>query len=138
MYVSISKICNYNEFINFISFNLVNFGSEPFKYPPVGIDFKTFNDHGQLSDEQRKIYPKFLRRNLIQFNTKENSCTLCYDNQATVRLSPCNHSEFCSRCALQLEYCPLCRVRIDELIEINEENRDEPKDELTDEIKELV
>jgi len=112
-----------------------NFGSEEFRYPPMNIDFKSFNDYGHLEDEDRKILPKFQRRNLIQFNTKENSCTLCYDNQATICLRPCNHSQFCSNCALQLEFCPLCRIKIEELVEMKDEETNNKI--TTNEIKEL-
>lgn len=95
-----------------------NFGASPYKYPPAGVEFRSFNDHGQLDDEQRRIYPKFQRHNLIEFNTKENSCILCYDQSASICLLPCKHDEFCRLCSLQLEFCPLCKTKIEELTEI--------------------
>ena len=35
-----------------------NFGAKPFVYPPKDIDFKCFNDYGQLTVEQKKILPR--------------------------------------------------------------------------------
>lgn len=35
-----------------------NFGSKPFKFPPKDVDFKSFNDHGYLSDKEKIILPR--------------------------------------------------------------------------------
>lgn len=36
-----------------------NFGAKPFKYPPKGTLFKTFNDYGTMTDEEKKILPRY-------------------------------------------------------------------------------
>ncbi|KAK7583785.1 hypothetical protein V9T40_004748 [Parthenolecanium corni] len=95
-----------------------NFGHKPFKYPPVGIQFSTFNDHGCLSDSERIVLPKYVQFKQIQnLNILEDSCTLCFDNKATVLLEPCRHSGFCLKCSKQLTRCPVCRTKIDEVTE---------------------
>ena len=35
-----------------------NFGSEKFKFPPPGVAFECFNDHGSLSAEDKVILPR--------------------------------------------------------------------------------
>ncbi|GFQ86719.1 RING finger and SPRY domain-containing protein 1, partial [Trichonephila clavata] len=55
---------------------------------------------------------------LRQTSVREDSCSLCFDGSATVRLDPCQHTGFCVQCALQLEVCPMCRSKIDERAEI--------------------
>lgn len=73
-----------------------NFGTAPFKYPPGvreedGGPFQTFNDSGQVISDKtvlpRHLYLEQLRKSSI----KENSCTICFDNVASVRIEPCNH-----------------------------------------------
>ncbi|XP_064640235.1 RING finger and SPRY domain-containing protein 1-like [Lineus longissimus] len=86
-----------------------NFGLYPFASPPAR-KFSTFNEHGYLSDEQKVILPRHKKLALLRaVSVKEDSCTLCFDNRATVILQPCAHTGFCMTCALQLENCPLCR-----------------------------
>ncbi|KAJ8942932.1 hypothetical protein NQ318_003817 [Aromia moschata] len=69
-----------------------NFGADPFKYPPRAA-YSTFNDHGSLKSEDKVVLPRhiFLSQ-LRQQNIGEDSCTLCYDQKASVRLIPCEHS----------------------------------------------
>ena len=40
-----------------------NFGAKPFVYPPKDIDFKCFNDYGELTVEQKKILPRYVEDN---------------------------------------------------------------------------
>ena len=51
---------------------------------------------------------------LRKLSVREDSCTLCFDKRASVRLIPCGHKGFCSSCALQLAECPMCRASIQE------------------------
>lgn len=69
-----------------------NFGAEKFRYPP-NVTFATFNDHGVLEPENKVILPRhiFLQQLRLQ-SVREDSCTLCYDKKASVRLIPCQHS----------------------------------------------
>lgn len=118
-----------------------NFGSEPFKYPPTNYDFKAFNDYGKIDDDSRKILPKFQRRNLIQLNTDDNPstlCSLCYDNRANIALLPCQHSGFCRYCAMQLDYCPLCRSKIEEISDLQSNEESTECRELKETLKEEV
>uniref|UniRef100_A0A914V601 RING-type domain-containing protein n=1 Tax=Plectus sambesii TaxID=2011161 RepID=A0A914V601_9BILA len=99
-----------------------NFGADPFVFPPEGIAFCCFNDFAELSDEQRVILPRRRKLELLrQFSVPEDSCHLCYSNTATITLSPCSHSGFCSVCAAQIDQCPLCRTKIAERL-VNSED----------------
>jgi pyrimidine deaminase RibD-like protein len=39
---------------------------------------------------------------------------LCFDDAASVVLTPCGHRGFCENCAKQLAECPMCRAVIRE------------------------
>lgn len=69
-----------------------NFGAEKYRYPP-NVAFSSFNDHGVLKAEDKLVKPRhiFLHQ-LRQQSVREDSCTLCYDKKASVRLVPCEHS----------------------------------------------
>ncbi|CAG4929895.1 unnamed protein product [Parnassius apollo] len=87
-----------------------NFGHEPFKYPPTDRHFSTFNEHGQLTDEQKKVVPRRIYLEQLRCSTvREDSCTLCFDDTACCILEPCGHRGFCSVCTSQLKECPMCR-----------------------------
>lgn len=67
-----------------------NFGTEPFRYPPDDGPCQTFNSVGEIGDKTilpRHLFLKQLRKSSI----KENSCTICFDTVASVRLEPCKH-----------------------------------------------
>jgi hypothetical protein len=97
-----------------------NFGAEPFKYPPPG-NYSTFNEYGTLKPEDKIVMPRHIFLDeLRQENITEDSCTLCYDQKASVRLIPCEHSGFCPSCASQLLECPMCRAPFELVLE--EEN----------------
>lgn len=102
-----------------------NFGAKPFRYPPKDIEFKSFNDHGKLSEEDKVILPRHMKLELLKnLNVKEGACTLCFDQIANYYLSPCKHRGFCYQCTLQIELCPICRTKIDERIQetLSEDN----------------
>ncbi|XP_053210577.1 RING finger and SPRY domain-containing protein 1-like isoform X2 [Panonychus citri] len=116
---------------------IFNFGREPFKYPPIGVKFKCFNDHANPTEEEKIIYPRFLiLRNLHKSSLREDCCTLCCENVADIMLLPCKHDGFCFTCANILEFCPMCRSDIQErvqqeivdstIIDDKEEKLDEP------------
>lgn len=68
-----------------------NFGSEPFRYPP-SIPFRAFNNHGTLTAEEKKVMPRHIfLEELRKHSVREDSCTLCFDKKASVRLLPCEH-----------------------------------------------
>ena len=92
-----------------------NFGAKPFKYPPKNTVFKTFNDYGNLVDEE--ILPRHMRLKLIKnFEVQEDSCTICFGEKASHGLTPCGHGGFCFKCSLKLETCPMCRTAIYERV----------------------
>ncbi|XP_056638627.1 RING finger and SPRY domain-containing protein 1-like [Diorhabda sublineata] len=94
-----------------------NFGAEPFKHPP-NTDYSTFNQQGFLRSEDKIVLPRHIFLNqLREQNIGEDSCTLCYDQKASIRLLPCEHSGFCSSCAKQLIECPMCRSPFREIEE---------------------
>lgn len=59
-------------------------------------------------------------------NTKSNSptlqcdqlCKICYGDQYNTALLPCGHVVACSKCAKLLNECPMCRCKIEKIINI--------------------
>lgn len=69
-----------------------NFGADPFKHPP-NVSYSTFNDYGKLEPENKQVMPRHIFLDQLRSQSiLEDSCTLCYDKQASVRLVPCAHS----------------------------------------------
>lgn len=96
-----------------------NFGSRPFVYPPPRA-FKSFNAHATLAPEEKVVLPRHIRLELLRkLSVREDSCTLCFDKRASVRLIPCGHSGFCLKCTKQLAECPMCRAAISETVQDN-------------------
>ncbi|VDN05693.1 unnamed protein product [Thelazia callipaeda] len=94
-----------------------NFGSEPFKFPPTDVNFKTFNDYGKLLPNQKTILPRYRRIELFtQMTIADDACNLCYENAIDTILKPCGHSGICYCCSEQIELCPLCREAIMERV----------------------
>jgi len=92
-----------------------NFGWKPFKFPPDR-SFQSFNEVSELAPEDRQILPRPIKlAALKRLSVKENACTLCFDNLASVQLLPCNHKGFCACCSAQLEVCPMCRSSIESI-----------------------
>ncbi|KAL0852252.1 hypothetical protein ABMA28_000465 [Loxostege sticticalis] len=90
-----------------------NFGHEPFRYPPTDRPFSTFNEFGQLTDEEKKVVPRRVYLEQLRCSSvKEDSCTLCFDDTPCCILEPCGHRGFCSLCTSQLKECPMCRAAI--------------------------
>jgi hypothetical protein len=95
-----------------------NFGAIPFRYPPTTVQsFKTFNEYGDLSDNDKLILPKYKKLELLR-STKisDLDCILCADLRANISLKPCQHTGFCEQCAYKLEICPICRSDIRERV----------------------
>ncbi|KAL2725568.1 RING finger and SPRY domain-containing protein 1-like [Vespula squamosa] len=103
---------------SFMSFQqcLFNFGNVPFKYPPTDREYQKFNDHASLNPEDKVVLPRHIYVDrLRRLSVREDSCTLCFDQKASIRLLPCNHRGFCQTCSKQLVECPMCRATIDEM-----------------------
>lgn len=103
---------------SFMSFQqcLFNFGNVPFKYPPTDREYKKFNDYASLKPEDKVVLPRHIYLDqLRKLSVREDSCTLCFDQRASVRLLPCNHRGFCQTCSNQLIECPMCRATIEEV-----------------------
>ncbi|XP_076385864.1 RING finger and SPRY domain-containing protein 1 isoform X2 [Megachile rotundata] len=103
---------------SFMSFQqcLFNFGNVPFKYPPTDREYKKFNDFASLKPEDKVVLPRHIYLDqLRKLSVREDSCTLCFDQRASVRLLPCNHRGFCPTCSYQLVECPMCRATIEEV-----------------------
>lgn len=100
-----------------------NFGRSPFKFAPRGIEFRTFNDAAYLSEADKIVVPKHIRRlALHSYSMKDDSCTLCFDSSANTQLLPCGHKGFCDTCSILCELCPLCRCNIVERKKLTESN----------------
>ena len=51
-----------------------------------------------------------------QEQDKENDslmCIVCYENKKNTNLKPCNHVSVCDACAIKINKCPVCRVKIE-------------------------
>ena len=73
-----------------------NFGAKPFVYPPRDIDFKCFNDYGELTNEQKKILPRYVFVSFKIFSSPEpkaNGELIVYQSswRPCVRASVCSH-----------------------------------------------
>ncbi|KAI4493323.1 hypothetical protein M0802_009491 [Mischocyttarus mexicanus] len=104
---------------SFMSFQqcLFNFGNVPFMYPPTDREYQKFNDHATLNPEDKVVLPRHIYVDrLRRLSVMEDSCTLCFDQKASIRLLPCNHRGFCQICSKQLVECPMCRATIDEMV----------------------
>lgn len=105
-----------------------NFGSEPFKFPPSDRNFKCFNDYARMDEEDKKVLPRHIRlEQLRRLSVREDSCTLCFDQFASVQLTPCGHKGFCGTCAQQLAECPMCRAAIQEMQQCSEQEKEIPE-----------
>jgi len=92
-----------------------NFGWKPFRFPPE-MSFQSFNEVSQLAPEDKQILPRPIKlAALKRLSVKENACTLCFDNLASIQLLPCNHKGFCDACSALLEVCPMCRSSIESI-----------------------
>lgn len=81
---------------SFMSFQqcLFNFGNVPFKYPPTDREYQKFNDYATLNDEDKVVLPRHIYLDqLRKLSVREDSCTLCFDQKASVRLLPCDHRQ---------------------------------------------
>ncbi|CAD7086433.1 unnamed protein product [Hermetia illucens] len=91
-----------------------NFGAEPFRHPPKNRNFKNFNDNATLKAQDKVVLPRHIYlEKLRKVSVRDDSCTICFDKKATMRLEPCKHRGFCSSCSHQLQYCPMCRADIE-------------------------
>ncbi|XP_046606645.1 RING finger and SPRY domain-containing protein 1-like [Neodiprion virginianus] len=107
---------------SFMSFQqcLFNFGNVSFKFPPTDRKYQKFNDHANLTAEDKVVLPRHIYLDqLRKLSVREDSCTLCFDQKATVRLLPCDHRGFCQTCSRQLIECPMCRATIKEVVPDN-------------------
>jgi len=92
-----------------------NFGWKPFVYPPDRT-FQSFNEVSRLAADEKQILPRPIKlAALKRLSVKENACTLCFDNLASIQLLPCNHKGFCDSCSTQLDVCPMCRSSIESI-----------------------
>lgn len=97
---------------SFMSFQqcIFNFGAQPFRFSPA-CEYHTFNESGRLRPEDKLVKPRHLYLDeLRRTSVRDDSCTLCWDRKAAVRLLPCQHAGFCAPCARQLTDCPMCRA----------------------------
>lgn len=103
---------------SFMSFQhcIFNFGAKPFMFPP-NVPFDNFNDHANMSSEDKIVLPRHLKLAAIRQESISNDpCKICYENSADTRLEPCNHRDVCMRCAVQLQHCPMCRMHIQDRV----------------------
>lgn len=96
-----------------------NFGWKPFNYPPKS-PFQSFNEVSKLTDDEKVILPRPMKLEAMKrHSVRENACTICFDQIATVELHPCHHKGFCEECSGLLETCPMCRSVIESVRSVN-------------------
>lgn len=61
----------------------------------------------QIKEEQQKS------QDLIDNLDTNIICVVCFDNIKNILAIPCNHICLCNTCRLQIDTCPLCRVKIE-------------------------
>ena len=45
-------------------------------------------------------------------------CIICCENERDALYLPCRHNTACLRCSKSLTYCPICKVKIEDMIKI--------------------
>ena len=58
------------------------------------------------------------RKSTMRENLRGGACCVCMENAAIICFVPCGHISVCSICSLQLENCPICRVRVETRLEV--------------------
>lgn len=99
-----------------LSFNtsehcILNFGHKGFRHPPAA-KYKAFNLAGRLLDSEKYIAPRLAQSrptSIADYEIKGPTCQICCERSPNALLVPCNHGNFCLRCAVQFEKCPICR-----------------------------
>ncbi|UYV76223.1 RSPRY1 [Cordylochernes scorpioides] len=100
-----------------------NFGHMPFRFPPKNCKYKTFNESIDIQNEAKIILPRHLQAKLFsEYNSKDDCCTICYDNTASIMLHPCRHTGLCRRCVAMITSCPMCRSNIVSYKELTEKD----------------
>ncbi|XP_013138462.1 PREDICTED: RING finger and SPRY domain-containing protein 1-like [Papilio polytes] len=97
---------------------VVNLGNRPFRNPPAGVRFSTFNAVGELSVVQKRKFgiPRRVLQQEGMYNEIDDTCSVCYDRAANVTLLPCQHRILCRACSIRIWVCPICRSAINERV----------------------
>lgn len=45
-------------------------------------------------------------------------CIICCENERDALYLPCRHNTACIKCSKNLKTCPICKIKIDEMIKI--------------------
>lgn len=67
----------------------------------------------QKLNNQKNAFPKPL-----DFNNKKGDCIVCCENERDSLLLPCKHNAMCLKCSKPLKECPICKIKIEEIIRI--------------------
>lgn len=46
------------------------------------------------------------------------TCAICFENERDVVFIPCKHNASCLRCSKNIKQCPVCRLKITDIIRI--------------------
>lgn len=77
--------------------------------------------HGSAGTTFYRVKPKSIRReygagaipdSFRIFDSGDQLCSVCLDENKTTIFVPCGHFCTCSSCSKQLTTCPLCRTRV--------------------------
>ncbi len=94
-----------NEVIIFVKYAIDNLHvSNPIK--------KNITKHNIINNN--KIYGTF-----ISEDDDDNLCVICFENNKSRVLKPCDHYVSCDTCTKLILLCPICRVVINEVVGIN-------------------
>jgi hypothetical protein len=64
------------------------------------------------------------KKNCTQYSRKEAEigkgldCIICCENERDALYLPCKHNTACLKCSKNLKDCPICKIRIEDLIRI--------------------
>ena len=57
---------------------------------------------------------------LLKWAKKDRTCVVCLDQEREVVLDPCRHYCLCRQCSDNLITCPMCRRRIEDVVDFTE------------------
>lgn len=71
--------------------------------------FYIFSSDPQLLEDK---FDKELFKNIKIYDSGDEYCIICLENQKNKILVPCGHYILCNKCANKVDKCPLCRTHI--------------------------
>jgi len=70
----------------------------------------------QRKEKHKKEIQKQL--DIINFSKNPVKCSICFDSIKNSVITPCNHNCCCFNCANSIDKCPICRIKIKDILKI--------------------